>query len=77
MSKRMTKLYEKHWNNIVEEMAPWKKELIINNFDVIDGHHVYRDKQTQDIANYVAHECAKRAESEEYDILKKRKLKKN
>ena len=50
---------------------------MINNFDVIDGHHVYRDKQTQDIANYVAHECAKRAESEEYDVLKKRKLKKN
>ena len=77
MSKRMTKLYEKHWNNIVEEMAPWKKELIINNFDVLDGLHVFRDKKSQDIANYVAHECAKRAESEEYDVLKKRKLKKN
>ena len=33
-------------------------------------------KQTQDIANYIAHECAKRAESEEYDILKRGSWKK-
>ena len=36
MSKRMEKLYEKHWNAIVDELAPWKKKLIINNFDVVD-----------------------------------------
>ena len=71
MSKRMIKLYEKHWNEIVDGLAPWKKKLIINNFDVVDGHQVYRDRQTQDIAKYVAHECAKRAESEEYDLDKK------
>ena len=51
MSKRMEKLYETHWNAMVTEMATWNKKLMNNNFDVGDENHVYRDKETKDIAH--------------------------
>ena len=32
MSKRMAKLYEKAWNETVEGLSDYKKDIIINNF---------------------------------------------
>ena len=36
MSKRMAKLYEKAWNEVVDKQPPWKKKIIIENFPYDD-----------------------------------------
>ena len=32
MSKRMAKLYEKAWNKVVENLVPWKKDIIVSYY---------------------------------------------
>ena len=32
MSERMAKLYEKAWNETVDGLSEWQKNIIINNF---------------------------------------------
>ena len=36
MSKRMAKLYEKAWNEVVDKQPDWKKKIIIENFPYND-----------------------------------------
>ena len=35
MSKKMARLYEKAWNETVEGLNKWKKDIIINNFPYV------------------------------------------
>ncbi len=51
----MAKLYEKAWNEVVNNLPDWKKKVIINNFP-------YNDDMDKRISNEVAHEAALLAE---------------
>ena len=63
MKRNMAIRYEAAWNEVVSGLSNWKKEIIINNFEIIDGKHIYHSKDDQRIINEVAHEAAKLAES--------------
>ena len=54
--------YERAWNEVVDECDPWKKNIIINNFTVISGRHVYHSKADQRIMSDVMEEVVRRAE---------------
>ena len=60
----MAAKYERAWNEVVNECAPWKKNIIINNFDVISGRHVYHDESDQRMMEDVVKEAVRRAENE-------------
>ena len=55
MSKRMAKLYEKAWNQTVESLTDYKKDIIINNFP-------YDTRVDRDVSNEVARDAARLAE---------------
>ena len=56
--------YERAWNEVVGECDPWKKNIIINNFDVISGRHVYHSKADQRVMVDVMKEVVRRAEND-------------
>ena len=58
----MAARYETAWNEVVSECNPWKKNIIINNFDVVSGHHVYHSKADQRVMRDVMEEVIRRAE---------------
>lgn len=60
--KEMALVYEKAWNDVVNGLPKWKQNIIINNFNIIDGHHVYEGKMDTRIANEAAKEARKRAD---------------
>ena len=55
MSKKMARLYEKAWNETVEGLNDWKKDIIINNFP-------YETRQDRDISGEVARDASRLAE---------------
>jgi hypothetical protein len=55
MSERMAKLYEKAWNQTVESLTDYKKNIIINNFP-------YDTRVDRDVSNEVARDAARLAE---------------
>jgi len=55
MSERMAKLYEKAWNQTVESLTDYKKDIIINNFP-------YDTRVDRDVSNEVARDAARLAE---------------
>ena len=61
MSKRMAKLYEKAWNQTVEELNEWKKNIIIN-------HPLSTDRMHQDVSREVARDAARLAEQWEKEL---------
>jgi len=61
MSKQMAKLYEKAWNQVVNELNDWKKGIIINNFP-------YKDRCDKDVSDEVAHDAARLAEQWEREL---------
>ena len=63
MSKRMAKLYEKAWNQIVDELPGWKKKVIVNHED--------ESPDWERVSHEVTKEDIKLAESCEYDGQKK------
>ena len=60
MSKEMARLYEKAWNQVVEKLPKWKKDLIVQYQD--------EDRDFDRISKEVAKEAIKLAESWEYDL---------
>tara|TARA_R110002110_G_scaffold414990_1_gene647381 strand:+ start:1411 stop:1614 length:204 start_codon:yes stop_codon:yes gene_type:complete len=56
----MAKLYEKAWNQTVEELSDWKKSIIINNFPYDDA----ADKRVADDVVKEAIQLAERWERE-------------
>ena len=60
--KEMALIYEKAWNEVVEEQPPWKKSIIINNFEVISGRHIYHSKADQRMMKDIVYEARVRAE---------------
>ena len=49
-------------------MAPWRRKVITENFEVVDGRHVYPNRKDQDIADAAAHQAAKDAEAIIYEM---------
>ena len=63
----MAQIYEKGWNEVVSGMAPWRRKVITENFEIIDGHHVYPNRKDQEVAAAAAHEASKNAEAIIYE----------
>ena len=61
MSKRMAKLYEKAWNETVEGLNDWKKNIIINNFP-------YDNRTDKDVADSVTRDAIRLAERWEREL---------
>ena len=55
--------YEKAWNTVVSSLPDWQKDIIVNNFSIIDGRHVYQNKHDNRIATDAAREARVLAES--------------
>tara|TARA_R100000005_G_C4801914_1_gene93055 strand:+ start:271 stop:513 length:243 start_codon:yes stop_codon:yes gene_type:complete len=66
--KEMARVYEKCWNEVVSGMAPWRRKVITENFEIIDGHHVYPNRKDQEIAAAAAHQASKNAEAIIYEM---------
>jgi hypothetical protein len=64
MSKRMAKLYEKAWNKVVDNLAPWKKDIIVNHKD--------ESPDWDKISDEVTKAAVRMAESWEWDIENKK-----
>ena len=60
----MAAKYERAWNEVVDAQPPWKKSVIINNFDVVSGRHIYHSKADQRVMNDVMKEVVRRAEND-------------
>ena len=67
--KEMAQIYEKCWNEVVSGMAPWKQKVITENFEVIDGKHVYTNRKDQEIADWAAHQASKDADAIIYEMF--------
>lgn len=60
----MAAKYERAWNEVVDAQPPWKKSVIINNFDVVSGRHVYHSKADQRVMDDLMKEVVRRAEND-------------
>ena len=63
--KPMAAKYEEAWNKVVAKLPPWKRHIAINNFTVIDGHHIYHSEFDNQIMMGIARDVARLAESKE------------
>lgn len=61
MSERMAKLYEKAWNETVEGLNDYKKNIIINNYP-------YKDRHDKEIADDVIREAIRLAEKWDMEL---------
>ena len=61
MSERMAKLYEKAWNETVEGLSDYQKNIIINNFP-------YNNRVDKDVSDDVARDAARLAEKWEREM---------
>ena len=61
MSKRMAKLYEKAWNETVEGLSDYKKDIIINNFP-------YDNRVDKDVSDAVVCDAIRLAERWEAEL---------
>ena len=61
MSERMAKLYEKAWNETVEGLNDWKKNIIINHFP-------YENRADKDVADEVTRDAIRLAEQWEREL---------
>ena len=61
MSKRMAKLYEKAWNETVEGLSDYKKDIIINNFP-------YDNRVDKDVSDAVVRDAVRLAEQWEREL---------
>ena len=61
MSERMAKLYEKAWNQTVQDLNDWKKDIIIN-------HPLSTDRMHLDVSREVARDAIRLAEKWEMEL---------
>jgi len=62
IQKEMANVYEKAWNDVVAGLSPYKRNIVIEGFDVVDGHHVYHNRADREIAKSVVQEARIRAD---------------
>ena len=61
MSKRMAKLYEKAWNEVVDKQPDWKKKIIIENIP-------YNDPSDKRMSDEVVRDAVRLAERWEREL---------
>lgn len=61
----MAARYETAWNEVVSECDPWKKNIVINNFSVVSGRHVYHSKADQRVMSDIMADVIRRAEKDD------------
>ena len=61
MSERMAKLYEKAWNQTVDGLTDYKKDIIINNFP-------YNTRVDKDVSDAVVRDAVRLAEQWEREL---------
>jgi predicted GTPase len=61
MSEQMAKLYEKAWNQTVEGLSDYKKDIIINNFP-------YDNRVDKDVSDAVVRDAVRLAEQWEREL---------
>ena len=61
----MAARYEVAWNEVVSECDPWKKNIVINNFSVVSGRHVYHSKADQRVMSDIMADVIRRAEKDD------------
>jgi hypothetical protein len=59
----MAARYEDAYNEVVAEQPDWKKNIIINNFEMVSGHMTYPDRMDRDLVHGVMEEVVRRAET--------------
>ena len=67
MSKRMAKLYEKAWNEVVDKLPAWKKTVIVNHDD--------ESPDWDKVSKQVIKDAIRLAESWEWEYEKKKNKK--
>ena len=60
----MAAKYERAYNEVVAEQPPWKKKVIINNFEMVSGHMVYGCRRDQEMVHEVMKQVILRAEND-------------
>ena len=48
--------YERAYNEVVAEQPAWKKNIIINNFEMVSGHMTYPCRSDRDLVHEVMKE---------------------
>ena len=61
--------YELAWNKVVQDLPDWKKKIIIDELEIVSGHHVYKSKMDARIATDAAKEARRLAEQDDKPIL--------
>ena len=56
--------YERAYNEVVAEQPPWKKKVIINNFEMVSGQMVYGCRRDQEMVHEVMKQVILRAEND-------------
>jgi len=60
----MAAKYERAYNEVVAEQPPWKKKVIINNFEMVSGQMVYGCRRDQEMVHEVMKQVILRAEND-------------
>tara|TARA_Y100000310_G_scaffold212836_1_gene213712 strand:+ start:119 stop:418 length:300 start_codon:yes stop_codon:yes gene_type:complete len=70
--REMALLYEKAFNEIVNKMADWRRDIMIGEFDIDKkGKRIYPSTRARQVHEQTAHEVAKLAERWAYDKYNK------
>ncbi len=68
-NKYWARRYELAWNKIVQDLPAWKKRVIVEDLEIVSGHHSYKTKDGQRIASETAKEARRLAEQDDKPIL--------
>ena len=68
-NKYWARRYELAWNKVVQDLPDWKKKIIIDELEIVCGHHVYKSKMDARIATDAAKEARRLAEQDDKPIL--------
>ena len=61
--------YESAWNKVVQDLPAWQRKIIVDELEIVSGHHVYKSKYDARIANDAAKEARRLAEQDDKPIL--------
>ncbi len=68
-NKYWARRYELAWNKVVQDLPDWKRKVIVENFEVISGHHIYHDRMDNRIVEESCREARRLAEQDDKPIL--------
>ena len=68
-NKYWARRYELAWNKVVQDLPDWKRKIIVDELEIVSGHHVYKSKMDARIAHDAAREARRLAEQDDKPIL--------